>query len=399
MRTHRIIQSAAVLAVAASLAACGPAPVYKGQSAGPPTTGATVGATAPTTASPTATGGVPVWWPHPPASPRVPADILNATITVPAASKLWAAECPSGVRAFVDGVSPFDHNSAALNIHADVRPIQNDLDGVDGDETIVDISCDTQGSLHVEQLVAIKPRTGGGWSTLGSVLPAAYFFDRDTVIVGHREVTVELMGPYQNDGGWTANKQSRTYRFDNGAFHQVGGPTTFPPLLKDMSTVDIRNAGIRLALNQFSCHDDCIAPLVQFHDGTAAQWVTMWQHSGTDYRIDSSGGMDLVFNITSTAAIRSLDGHLIDLIVVRWGGIGYGTAGLFAIDAVSGGIPAGPMIVQSGVDGVADVLGVAVSGGTVTLTVATAAGQQTRTYHEQAGTDDGYGRPKWARAS
>jgi hypothetical protein len=343
--------------------------------------------------SPTATA-VSAEWPHPPAAPRVPADILNATITVPAFAAKYP-ECPHGARKFTDGVSPID-SGAALNIHPDVTPVLGDLDGVAGDETLVVISCDTDGSVHLPLLVALKPRSAGGWTTLGSVLPAPYFFDEDNVTVANRSIAVELIGPYQNDGGWTADKQLRQYRLDGDAFHQVGGPTTFPPLPAKMSTVDVRNVGIELPLNQFACTSDCAVPLVLFHNGGSTQWVRMWQHEGADYRLDSAGGLELTFSIASTAQLRATDGHLIVLAVVRWEGAGYRSAAVFAVDA-SNNIPFGTVIAQSGADGASDILGIAVSGSAARVTVATADGQQTRTYQQKAGTNDGYNHLKWAR--
>jgi hypothetical protein len=164
-------------------------------------------------------------------------DLRNATIDVPAwqGGKTITDRCPAGAHTFVNGRAdavPGTANGASYELPAaGTQPVYADLDGQPGDEILVSLGCYGDGSSAPQQLLALKVRDDGTLATLGSVLATTdgtlLAYAPDVRVLADGTVLVQVFGPWQSNGGYPPAQQ-RGYRYQDGQFRQVEGPTGAP---------------------------------------------------------------------------------------------------------------------------------------------------------------------------
>jgi hypothetical protein len=167
-------------------------------------------------------------------------DLRNASIDIPAwqGGKPISDRCSAGVHNFVNGRADATAGSAGAASYElpapGTQPVYADLDGQPGDEILVSLGCYGDGSLFPQQLLALKVRDDGTLTTLGSVLATtdgtllAYDPPSVQVRAADRTVLVQVFGPWVSNGGYPAGAQQRGYRYQDGQFRQVEGPTGAP---------------------------------------------------------------------------------------------------------------------------------------------------------------------------
>jgi hypothetical protein len=167
-------------------------------------------------------------------------DLRNASIDIPAwqGGKVISDRCSAGVHNFVNGRADATAGSAGAASYElpapGTQPVYADLDGQPGDEILVSLGCYGDGSLFPQQLLALKVRDDGTLTTLGSVLATtdgtllAYDPPSVQVRAADRTVLVQVFGPWVSNGGYPGGAQQRGYRYQDGQFRQVEGPTGAP---------------------------------------------------------------------------------------------------------------------------------------------------------------------------
>jgi hypothetical protein len=331
----------------------------------------------------------------PPPDPRT-VDLRNATIDIPTwpgNSSFITSGCPAGQRRFTNGSAAANAGQSSIyTLPADLPTGYANLDGEAGDEAVVTLLCSGGGSLNAELLLALKVRPDHTLTTLGSVVTATdnalLAYDDDDVRTDGNRVLVEVWGNYVSNGGY-AFKQLRGYKYDNGAFHQVSGPTSTPALPKNVHDVDLRNTTLHLE-GLGECNLVCHDVAVRFVDG-AGQDTTVTSgnapnliHQSYTYTIDQ----------TSYTKIENVDRALVT--VTRRATDGSRVQAVFAVaagfDLFGRGI-GGWAVIATGQDGVTGIVSQRGVGDLAEVTVKTANGQQVRTYRLQ---DNGH---QWQRVS
>jgi hypothetical protein len=165
-------------------------------------------------------------------------DLRNATIDIPS----WAGgttithACPAGTRTFVNGRADAGAGTGGVASYelpaAGTQPVYADLDGQPGDEILVSVGCYGLRPSAPEQLLALQVQRDGTLRTLGSVLTTddgtlLAYTDDVKVRTADRTVLVQSLGPWQPNGDYPAAHQLG-YRYQNGRFRQVEGPTAKP---------------------------------------------------------------------------------------------------------------------------------------------------------------------------
>ena len=194
----------------------------------------------PTVASPSPSSS-----PSPSPEPALSIDLRNATFVVP--DFPGGKDCPAGTRKFVDGKADADPNAVPdpTMLVQDGKPTVADVDGVPGAEILTVIWCD--GYVDDGQVLALKVSPTGELSPLGFVLRSADHpsFEVDStqpIVVRDGVVEVTVLSPRVPDGGHSIlDLQVRGYRFGNGSFRQVSGPTTFAQPPSDPTKIDMAN--------------------------------------------------------------------------------------------------------------------------------------------------------------
>lgn len=328
-----------------------------------------------------------------PTSTRVPPGdptwqkLRNATFDVPSFGSLKAS-CPSGRRQFVNGTATASHiGGSPILYHLLIppfpypsrygMPVYANIDGKPGDEVLVELSCEGGGSVHPEMLLALSAGRDGTFRTLGVLnRSGATFLDFNpaTVRIANGTVVLDEMGEQVSNGGPLAMQQTRGYRYENGQFVQVSGPTRFPALPTNVHDIDPRNA--TWPLTGYPCTDSCGTVYANFINGHGRATDVMQRPNGTfdvttyDYTMDQSSYM--------TFTGRQPDLAL--LTITRTAPDGSTTQALYAAYAsMSGAWP----ILWTGADGVQGIASASGRDGVATVVVHTASGDQTRTYKWQ----------------
>ncbi|GIH05933.1 hypothetical protein Rhe02_40000 [Rhizocola hellebori] len=204
-----------------------------------------IGSPTPTVASPSPSAS-----PTPSPEPVPPVDIRNASFVVPAFPE--TTDCPAGLRKFVDGRVDVDPNASPqeTSLMLDGKPTMADVDGKPGAEILTVIWC--RGYVAHGQVLALEVSPTGELSPLGFVLrsPDHQSFEVDSdkpIVVRDGVVEVTVLSPIVPDGGhYILDMQVRAYRFQNGSFSQVGGPTKFANPPSDPAKTDMANATVKL---------------------------------------------------------------------------------------------------------------------------------------------------------
>jgi hypothetical protein len=232
---RRRVLIVALIAVATALILTAPFVFRALRSSTPPVTGAepTLESTAPAvvpTVAPTPTGPAP--------DGRISmAELRSATIDVPAWPAEWL-DCLAGRQTFVDGevyrfaddLYPYDRHLLIQN--ETKQPAYGDVDNDGAQETIVVIGCYWQGGGA--QVVALDRDAAGSIVTMGTVIAMTgeirVFHEESVRVLPDGTVEVSV-GDYQNCCGSDVpvQWQVRGYGWIVDRFHQVSGPTGFPP--------------------------------------------------------------------------------------------------------------------------------------------------------------------------
>ncbi len=282
---HRYARTAAILIAACAIAltaACGTA-------AGRTVTADLPAATSHPSALPSGTSGAvtPGPWVSAalprlpaPAHPRRPdprsAHLAEATIDLPALP-YPETDCPTGPVRFVKGVAVNAHQDTQWWIDA-ADAVWAEVDGRPGVDTLVDVSCHGEGSLHQHYLLAITGAAHGSVTTIGYVLPGDHgdlisFNPTDVRVGADRTVTIEAYGLQRSDGAPREMTQTRAYRYDGSGFTQVDGPAVFQVPPTDLADVDFRNTTIGLPV-EFEADGGIVYDFVAFADGRGDDIVT-----------------------------------------------------------------------------------------------------------------------------
>ncbi len=235
---QRIVGSVAAAAIAVAGVAGAAALTRPNNEVTPPVESPTPTVTTPSP-SPTATGP----------DPASLVDIRNATFAVPA---FGDADCPAAVRRFVNGEADVDPNNVveAIYLRQLGEPTLADVDGQPGAEIVFGISCHDY--VDSNQVLALKVSEGGLLTPLGFVLqsPDHKSFELDggsPIVVRDRVVEVTVLSPGVLDGGRSLlDLQVRGYRFANGSFSQVSGPTKFTEPPTDPTRIDVSNSTVEV---------------------------------------------------------------------------------------------------------------------------------------------------------
>lgn len=250
------------------------------------------------------------------------------------------------------------------------------------DSVVVTLICSGRGSLNAELLLALKVRPDHSLVTRGSVVTATdnalLAYDDDDVRTDGDTVLVEVWGNYVSDGGY-AFKQLRGYKYDNGAFHQVSGPSSTPAPPKNVHDVDLRNTTLHLE-GLGGCSSGCRDVAVRFVDGTGRD--TTVTSGNAPKRIHQS--YTYTINQTSYTKIANVDTALVT--VTRQAPDGSSVQAVFAVAAgfdLAGRGIGGWAVIATGQDGVTAIVSQRGVGDLVEVTVKTVNGQQVRSYRFQ----------------
>ena len=328
------------------------------------------------------------------------AALRNATIDLPPFANHIGA-CPGGRTRFSDDTANAANTAGFQYVyHLWVpplpqyarfgNPVWGDVDGVPGDEVLVEVSCNGEGSVHPYQLLALKPDGSGAFRTLGAVNDGApdngvtsyWDFDPTTVRFDGQTILLDVRGPETSNGGPLANQQTRGFRYENGAFTQVSGPTSVPKLSTNIHDTDPRNTFIMIPELSTTC-EACYGYLANFVDGKA-HIIQPTQQPDGNFRFD-------VYDFTIDAATfvpigaGQPDALMVTLTQRKNGG--EPTQAVLQFFASDGSqISGADLVVISGEDGVTGIQSVAyvhqagIDGGVAMIVVKTASGLQSRTY-------------------
>jgi len=327
-------------------------------------------------------------------------DFRNATFEIPpwpTDDPLWrdfTSFCGSGPRQFVGGesaqTSPEPNYSppappgggAPYRIPSRNQPIYAELDGQPGEDALVPISCVTTGAFGALLGLTIGP--ADGLNTLGWVFPPYSGnggYDEFDVAVEDRDVVVQLR---RSDEGMTSNprfEQVRRYRFVDGAFRQVGGPTEFPGPIGSISDVDFRNYSVGFygpGVHEGACNGDAIV----LTNGVAEDTPNIFGSGGGPRpgdrmryelrqvslgKVESFGDQSAILTFTCT---RLTDNAVFEAV--------------FATALWDGQLALLTPIVATDLDGIRGVVNTRVENGSVVVTVRTAAGEQVWRYGSDA---------------
>jgi hypothetical protein len=183
--------------------------------------------------------------PKPSATPTAPTkvDIRNAVFDVPEFPGVdW---CPAARRWFGDGsVRAGGTTQDPITLRMTSDPLRADIDGVPGDEILVEVAC-TKDFLTRGQVLAVKVTPDGNPVSLGYVLRspdhATFMVHPGTLRVENGTILVDVLGPNQDRVLETLDLQTRGYAYRDGGFVQVSGPTRFAEPAGDFRRLDFRN--------------------------------------------------------------------------------------------------------------------------------------------------------------
>ncbi len=291
-------------------------------------------------------------------------DIRNATIAMPD----WPHYdmCRSGPHKFVDGESVASKtNGGEYDYDMLPTPVTYaNLDGQPGDEALVTVQCTGDGSVNPSQLLALKPKPDGTLAVLGAPntsLTKILDYDLYDISVSGRVVSLETMGPHTSNGGPGEPKQLRGYRYDDGAFHQVSGPTEDATWPTDVRGVDLGNS--TLAVTDGAQHF-----LVRFVGGTGQQKLD----SGT-----------YTLTLGPVVSILTNKGQDADTVLITRQVPGGTKVALFWVQAFAGTATSAGVVVRVGDDGITGITGYTEKPGGcggLFIDVTTASGKETRRY-------------------
>ncbi|MEV0719020.1 hypothetical protein [Asanoa sp. NPDC050611] len=311
----------------------------------------------------------------PSSPPARPVDVRDATLQLPAFPGFEEGCKAEGKRTFVDGTVK-TADGATLTIGS-LTPIRANLDGVPGDEALTTLRCDTDGSVHVTQLLALKVAPDGALTPLGYVVNSpdtdnvTATFSRANITVEDGVVRLTVYGAYQTDGWPPCDRQVRGFALQDGAFRQVDGPTQFQKPSADFHKIDFRNAGILMARNNpdGSGQVKCV-PLV---DGAA------------EIDIDEAGKGTTRYTVTigKVSFVEAADGEATFAILTLRSASGETTQTLQSFQR-DGDYPLGHEILRSGTGGVSRIEKADVNDGLVRVTVKTSSGDKVWSYRPSA---------------
>ncbi|GAA5180092.1 hypothetical protein GCM10023322_11600 [Rugosimonospora acidiphila] len=303
-----------------------------------------------------------------------PADVRNATLQLPAFPGEETACKAKGKKTFVDGTAKL--SGSVKLVVGELTPIRANLDGVPGGEELTTIRCQTEESLNVTQLLALKVAADGALTPMGYVVNStdaanlSATFSRESITVDDGVVRLTAYGPYQTNGWQPCDRQVRGYAFRNGAFRQVSGPTSFHKPSKDYHQVDFRNTGLLIGIED--------------NDGGGTEYCVPMANGVGESNVYNSGSASggtthYTFTIGSVSFVNASDGEATFAILTMRSSDGKTSQTLqhFAHD---GDYPLGYQVLRSGTNGVTAIKGAKVSGATVQVTVTTAGGDQVWSY-------------------
>jgi len=323
--------------------------------------------------------------------------LRNARIQVPPFANLTGA-CPGGLTKFSNDVAnAANHAGFQYVYHLWVppmpkyfqfgNPVWGNVDGAPGDEVLVEVSCDGEGSVHPLQLLALKP-AGGAFRTLGAVNYGAedngytsyWDFDTATVRFDGQTILLDVRGPETSNGGPLANQQTRGFRYENGKFTQVSGPTSVPKLSTNIHDVDPRNTYVLIP--ELADCASCRGNYANFVDGQAHAIQPTQQPDGY-FTFDTYD-----FTIDAATFIPMADGKPDALLVTvtqqeNGGAPKQAVLQFFASDGFQ--VATANTVLISGDQNVTGIQSVGYDqqagvGGAATIVVETASGSQSRTY-------------------
>jgi len=123
-------------------------------------------------------------------------------------------------------------------------PVRADIDGVPGDEILLEMECYNEGRSR-GQVLAVKVGPDGRYTSMGFVLNSAdhatFLLHNGTLRVEGGTILIDLLGPNYDGVPSTLDLQTRGYAYRHGEFVQVSGPTAFALPPGDYHRVDFRN--------------------------------------------------------------------------------------------------------------------------------------------------------------
>ncbi|MFK3982608.1 hypothetical protein ACI2K4_19805 [Micromonospora sp. NPDC050397] len=180
-------------------------------------------------ASPTPTGTT--------LKPLTVAEIKNGKLSL---SDWGTEECPNGTFSFRNGLHvyrPLPDSSMTFSVVGEPALVDVNGDGVN--EAAALIVCSPH-AVHAQQVLVFERAPDGGVRSLGRVasvrpLPDVFMPPELIQAVGAGDSGTIRVRWADNQAGSTAAPQWRTYRWTDGQFKQVNGPTRFPDLSADVS--------------------------------------------------------------------------------------------------------------------------------------------------------------------
>jgi hypothetical protein len=226
----------------------------------------------------------------------------NATISLPALTS-----CPGGTITFTNGAAKIGDHQYSLLL-TDPKPAYGDVNRDGREDAVFPVYCGSGGTGQV-QLIAVSA-AGTALRAFGTVTLEAdrLSFASYTVADGAIVATVREAP----DGGAAPRTQTRRYRWNGGAFEQIGGPSAFPAAGPDATSfgwstatlaVPFRGAAAAIQPNDRSC------PRLTVTFTRVSETEGAVQSGGCEYWItklatgdlDRDGTPDALVKITATA--------------------------------------------------------------------------------------------------
>jgi len=188
-----------------------------------------------------------------PTPPNV--DIRDAMFEVPEFPGFPGGDswCPAANRWFGDGyVRAGGRADNAISLRMIGPLVRADIDGVPGDEILVELECTKPLGLTRGQVLAVKITPEGKYVSMDFVLRspdhATFMVHDGSVRVESGTILVDVLGPNQDAVVRVFDLQTRGYAYRNGEFVQVSGPTRFADPPASYRRVDFRNVTACVAL-------------------------------------------------------------------------------------------------------------------------------------------------------
>jgi hypothetical protein len=261
-----------------------------------------------------------------------------------------------------------------------VAPIYANLDGQAGDEALVTVICNGGAANGVYQLLALKSEPGGTLTAIGApniTVTKVYDYDQYDVAVSGRVISLETEGVHNGSGTPSGPKQLRGYRYENGAFQLISGPTQDATWPTDTLGLDLANSTLSVLSPTANGVQNY---LVRFVGGVGKQTVPI------DPQNPGAGTRTYTFNQGKVVPITGNEGDNEDVVLITRHGPDGDKVVLYWVKAVAGTATTAKIVVRVGDDGITGIVDYSWTPGGyggLFITVTTATGQEKRRYVEE----------------